>query len=242
MIHLKLFFIRKIKALSLKLRIYYFIEIFSFPLMSLLYLSKFSKWRANIPKLPFDDFYNGNVNYNDRFKLHKYVFDSEKLSGPIDYLEFGVGEGVSFKWWVNQNKNSESRFFGFDTFTGIPEDFGVIRKNDYNTKGSFPDVNNDQRCNFMSGMFQDSLLPFIKNMQWKNRKVIHMDADLYSSTWFVLASLFPYLNKNDIIMFDEYGVPMHEFKAFHEFIHAFKLKYKILGAVNNYLQIAIIVE
>jgi hypothetical protein len=47
------------------------------------------------------------------------------------------------------------------------------------------------------------------------------------------------LNKDDIIIFDEFGVPTHEFKAFTEIVSAYKLNYEFLGAINNYLQIAI---
>ena len=66
-----------------------------------------------------------------------------------------------------------------------------------------------------------------------------MDADLYSSTIFVLTQLVPFLNKDDIIIFDEFGVPMHEFRAFQDFFNSFYMKFELLSATNNYLQIAI---
>ena len=89
------------------------------------------------------------------FKLHEFIYDSEGLTGPIDFYEFGVADGISFRWWIARNRNSESRFYGFDTFTGLPENFGVMRKEDYDTKGEFPNVNNDPRCTFIPGLFQD---------------------------------------------------------------------------------------
>ena len=69
-----------------------------------------------------------------------------------------------------------------------------------------------------------------------------MDADLYSSTLFVLSTIYPYLNNGDIIIFDEFAVPTHEFKAFTEFTSAFSVNYEIIGAINNYLQIAIKIQ
>jgi hypothetical protein len=66
-----------------------------------------------------------------------------------------------------------------------------------------------------------------------------MDADLYTSTLFVLTSISPILNKGDIIIFDEFNVPMHEFKAFSEWIKAYYIQYEVIAAVNNYYQIAI---
>jgi O-methyltransferase len=48
-----------------------------------------------------------------------------------------------------------------------------------------------------------------------------MDADLYSATIFTLSQLYPFLHKGDIIMFDEFNVAMHEFKAYDEFTSNF---------------------
>ena len=61
-----------------------------------------------------------------------------------------------------------------------------------------------------------------------------MDADVYSSTLFALTMIGPYLNKDDIIIFDEFNVPLHEFKAFTEFLSSYYIKVKVIGAVNNY--------
>ena len=239
MLNIKLFFIRKIKGLFLKIGLHKIIEPFSGLLLTLLFLSKFSKWRKGHSNLNFNDFYNRNVDYKDRFRLHEFVYKTEGLSEPIDFYEFGVEEGMSFKWWVNENKNTKARFFGFDTFAGSPENFGVMKREDFDVKGQFPDVNDDPRCFFIKGLFQESLLPFLKKHEFINRKVIHMDADLYSATLFVLTQIYPYLKNGDIIIFDEFGVPTHEFKAFNDFISSYYLEYNVLGAVNNYLQVAI---
>ena len=54
--------------------------------------------------------------------------------------------------------------------------------------------------------------------------------------------IYPYLQPGDIILFDEFNVPLHEFKAFDEFTKAFYIELKPLGAVNNYLQVAFVVK
>ena len=235
---IKLFFIRKIKALFIRLNLHLlFYPLFSV-FLNLAYLSKLSKWRKEIGKLPFDDFYNSSVKYEERFKLHQYVFETCNLMNDITYIEFGVADGISFKWWAAKNSNKDSKFHGFDTFTGLPEDFGVMKKVDYDTKGIFPDVN-DSRCNFYPGLFQDSLVKSINNIDFSKQVVLHMDADLYSSTLFVLSVLYPKLKKGDIVIFDEFGVPTHEFRAFFDFTSAYYLKYEYIGAINNYLQVAI---
>jgi O-methyltransferase len=52
----------------------------------------------------------------------------------------------------------------------------------------------------------------------------------------------PYLKKGDILMFDEFNVPMHEFKALSEFINSFYVIVTLIGAVNNYYQVAFRIE
>jgi hypothetical protein len=69
-----------------------------------------------------------------------------------------------------------------------------------------------------------------------------MDADLYSATLFVLTSITPFLRPGDIIFFDEFNVPMHEFKAFKDWSNSYYINYKVLGAINNFYQLAIMIE
>ncbi|MCA6452294.1 MAG: hypothetical protein IM582_03870, partial [Chitinophagaceae bacterium] len=69
------------------------------------------------------------------------------------------------------------------------------------------------------------------------RKVILLDADLYSATIYTLSQLYPTLRKGDVILFDEFSVAMHEFKAFLEFTGNFYIQLKPLGAVNNFYQV-----
>lgn len=66
-----------------------------------------------------------------------------------------------------------------------------------------------------------------------------MDADLFSSTLYVLTSLAPFLKSGDIIIFDEFNVPNHEFLAFEAFINSYYFEYEVLGAVNNYYNLAV---
>lgn len=236
--HFKLFLIRKIKALFSRFKLHILFKPLEGVLLNLVYLSRLSRWISTSPKGKFNDFYNHKVNYENRFQLHEFVFNEEIKNQAIDYLEFGVATGIAFKWWVEKNKNPQSRFYGFDVFTGLPEDFGVMKKEHYNTAGQTPQIN-DSRVMFVKGLFQESLPGFLENYMSNHRKVIHMDADLYTSTLFVLTQLLPLLKKDDIVIFDEFGVPTHEFKAFSEIVLAYKLNFEFLGAINNYLQIAI---
>lgn len=100
---------------------------------------------------------------------------------------------------------------------------------------------NDQRHEFFKGLFQQTLFEFLDNNKLNptHRRVIHLDADLFSSTLFVLTTLHRHIRKGDILIFDEFNVPNHEFFAFEQYVNAYYVKYEVIGAVNNYFQVAI---
>lgn len=184
----------------------------------------------------FSDFYKPFRNYQDRLKLYEHVSGVANLnSGKMCYLEFGVAGAASLKWWIAHNTNPETRFHGFDTFEGLPESWAFYKKGAMSF--SLPDIA-DTRVACYKGLFQETLLPFLQSqdMTGSTQKVIHMDADLYSSTLFVLSMLAPYLRVGDIIFFDEFNVPNHEFAAWNDFIRSFYFEYEVLGAVNNFYQ------
>lgn len=204
-------------------------------------IADLSKWIANNKEGIYSDFYSYKFSYLKREELYEYVIKTQNLEAGVDYLEFGVSKGHSFKWWVNRIKNEDARFYGFDTFTGLPEDWGPFKKGDMNNDNK-PPVVNDARAAFYQGLFQQTLVPFLSEYTPKMKKVIHMDADLYSATLYVLTLITPYLRSGDIIFFDEFNVPMHEFKAFKDWSSAFYIKYKVLGGVNNFYQTSIMIE
>ena len=199
--------------------------------------------QANRNELLINDFYTWKRDYPKRIKLYEAVATFYKLdTRDLLYLEFGVASGNSFFWWMNKNTHPESVFRGFDTFEGLPEDWGGFKKG---AMAFDPAQINDGRADFIKGIFQDSLHPFIesnKSVLQNKSKIIHMDADLFSSTIFVLSQLYPYLKKGDIIFFDEFNVANHEFFAFKIFTESFYVKLRPIGAVNNFYQTAFIVE
>ena len=237
---IKLFFIRKIKGLFLLLNLHYLFGWLNPILGNLYYLNKFSKWHKKIKKPEFDDFYTFKFKRDGRYEIYDYILKKEMLSEEINYLEFGVAYGNTFRWWAGHNKNMNSRFYGFDTFEGLPEDWHLYKKGEMSPE-SIPQIADD-RVFFYKGLFQETLFDFLKNFQDDKRKVINIDADLYTSTLFVLTTIAPFLKGGDIILFDEFGVPFHEFKAFTEFVNSFYIKYEVIASINNYFQIAIKIQ
>ena len=194
-------------------------------------------------KMLVNDFYKPVRNYMDREKSFKAIADHYNIvDNPFYYMEFGVADGLSFKWWLANTHNPQSRYYGFDTFEGLPESWKVYAKGEMNL--GLPEFA-DKRAELVKGIFQDTLNDFLfKNgaaLKTK-RKVIHMDADLFSATIFTLSQLYPYLQKGDIIMFDEFIVFDHEFLAFKYFTECFYVKLKPIAAQNNFHHAAFEVE
>ena len=229
---MKLSLIRLIKSLFIKLQLHRIFSPFTGILSNLIYITGFSKWAHENKKVAYNDFLS-KWDYNKRYELYKWVMDKENLSCPVNYLEFGVADGYSFNWFMANNMHADSRFYGFDTFDGLPEDWGPFKKGTFGTNNKVPAIN-DERGQFLKGLFQQTLPVFLANFDNKSRNVIMMDADLWSATLFALTSLAPFLKKDDIIFFDEFVVPTHEFKAFLDFTQSYYINLQLIAAANNY--------
>ena len=234
---MKFFIIRYTKIIFLFLRLHILFNWISPLFSNLYYLTKFSLWANKNRKIPYNDF-PSKWDYRKRFDLYKWILEKENLlTVPVNYMEFGVAQGASFRWFLEQNSNRESRFYGFDTFTGLPEDFGPYKKGTFNNQNSPPDVK-DTRAKFFQGLFQQTVSGFLTELRNDKRNIIMMDADLYSATIYVLTKLAPLLKKDDIIFFDEFSVPTHEFKAYLDFIQSYYINLELLAAANNYYFVA----
>ncbi|MCX7735872.1 MAG: class I SAM-dependent methyltransferase [Candidatus Kapabacteria bacterium] len=183
--------------------------------------------------------------FNDKFKMYDFV-NSLTLDKPILYLEFGVFEGLTFKYWVSLNNNPKSLFFGFDSFEGLPEDWKgvgtIYSKGFFDTKGQIPQIN-DERAGFIKGIFQNTLIPFLENNSSifsERQLIVHLDADLYSSELYVLCQLFKYIKPDTILIFDDFSVPNHDFRAFNDWSSSHLIDYEVLAfTFPNYIQSAI---
>jgi len=95
--------------------------------------------------------------------------------------------------------------------------------------------------NLVKGWFEDTLPEFCAELKQEKILLLHMDADTYKPTAYVLSSLLNNLGKGTIIIFDEYfGYPnfrLHEFKAFQELVNFNGLKYKYIGYTE--MQVAV---
>lgn len=239
----KIKFIKKVKANFIRFRLHKIFGIGNTLRMYLGQLVNLSKWvEDNKGTLKYNDFYNKKVKHGDRMQLYTHIVEDYQLAtADMSYLEFGVAHGFALRWWVEANTSKNSDYWAYDTYNGLPEDYGSYKVGTFSRNGEFPDID-DERINFVKGLFQDTLIPTLRDIDFSKKVVIHLDGDLYSSALYPLSILYPHLKVGDLIIFDEFGVPLHEFRAFDDFCKTFYIKLKPIGAINNYLQMVFEIE
>lgn len=154
------------------------------------------------------------VRHYDRTSLFEEALKRVSGNAPL-YLEFGVWEGESLRWWTRNLTNPDARFHGFDSFEGLPE-----RWNQFVGPGDFaleatPSFD-DSRVALEVGWFSDTLPTF--DVPQHDQLIVNIDSDLYSSAVEVMRYLEPYLVPGTLIYFDEFADRDHELRAFKEFL------------------------
>lgn len=231
-----------VKGLFLALRLHVIFRFFKYPLLWLAYISEVSHFAWRNRHKGYNDFFNPVRNYEGRYALYDEVIQRQQLQTKyVIYLEFGVSKGHSLRYWSQKLDNPMTRFVGFDTFKGLPEAWGSYRMGDMRA-GMQEIATDDARVHLVKGLFQESLPGWLAehDISTYDMRVIHLDADLYSSTLYVLTAIFPHLKAGDIILFDEFNVPLHEFKAFDDFCKSYYTEFELIGSVNNYFQSAFV--
>lgn len=188
--------------------------LFSYLLLSIVYYSHYCKWRKNLFAPIYKD---------------KYEMFSVLNKGAVRYYEFGFGK--SFYCWLENNKHQFSEFYGYDTFEGLPERWGVYDKGEMRTEVP---IINDNRVILFKGLFQDTYEP-IESIG--NNVIVFLDCDLYPSMTYVLNIIK--WKSDDIIIFDDFNVMPEGFRAFYDWATSTKIIYEVIGRTINNSEIAI---
>jgi O-methyltransferase len=171
--------------------------------------------------------------FENREELYKWVNETLIRNKIIDYLEFGVWKGESIQKWSGLNNNAESRFFGFDSFKGLPEDWNKkVLAGTFDLNGNAP-VINDKRVTFVKGLFQNTLRSFLESYAPQYPLVVHVDSDIYTSALFCLTQLDHIMKPGTIIIFDEFSDVLHEFAAFYDYYRSYCRNWEVLGGCKG---------
>ncbi len=167
--------------------------------------------------------------FKTREDLWKDVFKNFQ-DDPITVLEFGVYQGYSIKKFAEFNTNTNSNFYGFDSFIGLPEDWTTTdRKGAFNVNGNSPRVSDD-RIKFVKGWFQNTLPSFFEINKIGGNLFVHYDADLFSATLYAMLEVdklkIPYF-----AVFDEFTG--HETLALHRYMQITGAKIEFIASTGN---------
>lgn len=154
---------------------------------------------------------------------------AEIADEKVHYVEFGVWQGGSIRAWAKLLRNPQSTLHGFDSFEGLPADYAPkMPAGHFSTEGQLPVVD-DPRVQFFRGWFAETLPKY----EWPDgydRLIINIDADLYSSTKFVLDSVADRIVPGTLLYFDEFNDHDHELRAFSEFLDETGMSFRVRGA------------
>lgn len=169
-----------------------------------------------------------------RFKTREELFDivAAKIAHrEVLYLEFGVFTGDATRYWSKLLRNPKSKLHGFDSFEGLPHDWLSNRpRGHFSLQGEIPHVD-DERVQFFKGWFEQTLPTY--QAPPHEVLVMNFDADLYTSTIFVLNSLETQIIPGTYVYFDEFNHQFDELRAFDEFIRRTGMSFKVVGATQT---------
>ena len=165
------------------------------------------------------------ITASDRLELHQWAANYLGLTNIVSYLEFGVFAGQTMRQWSQALQHPDTRLFGFDSFLGLPEawdvGFKTFAPGTFSMKGQPPN-SADCRVTYVKGWFQNTVPGFFKDATPSSGPVmVHFDADLYSSTLFLLTTLWHHVPEYYFIM-DDFS--QDDIIALHDFSMAYPVE------------------
>jgi predicted O-methyltransferase YrrM len=154
-------------------------------------------------------------------------------------LEFGVYSGTTLRQIAAAR--SGTGVFGFDSFEGLPEDWRAGFRAGTFAVEELPVVDGAE---LVVGWFSDTLPAFLDD-HLGPVDLLHLDADLYSSTATVLELVGPRLRPGSVVVFDEYlnhpGWQDGEHRAWREHVAAHDLEFVYEAFTHDNEQVVVVV-
>ena len=186
-------------------------------------------WVFSLPNLP-------ELHFN-KWCFFDAIIKKSIISKP--FYEFGVWRASSFKYLIKSFKKG----YGFDTFTGLPEGWNlgdhIEKEGTYTSDGNVPKIRGGE---FIVGKFEDTLPVFFAKSR-PIASVLNFDADLYSSTICALNYSKVVMDKDTILVFDEFIInerwEQDEYKALNEFCSINNFSYEVIAVSFFTKQVAV---
>ncbi|SMD21442.1 class I SAM-dependent methyltransferase [Lentzea albidocapillata] len=167
--------------------------------------------------------------------LHALSLLDAEVEGMV--LEFGVYTGTTLK--IMANASADREIYGFDSFTGLPEDWRTGFSAGAFGVEQLPEV---PGAELIAGWFDETLPGFVAEHAGPVA-FLHVDCDLYSSTKTVLEHIGPRLRAGSVVLFDEYfnyqGWRDHEHKAWMEYTAETGIEFSYEGYTTDHEQVIV---
>lgn len=193
-------------------------------------LADYSTWiRRNFGETPI---------YLHRELLWERVLPHLRVEN-LTVMEFGVAWGYATKWWLTRLESPSLRWYGFDTFTGLPESYRHMDPGTFSADGLTPTID-DTRVTWVAGLAEETIPEFEFAQEPRGRMFLFFDFDLYGPSLVAWEHFSGWLKPGDILYFDEsydsnerrlldeHLLPHHRFRAIGATTTTLALEY--LGA------------
>ena len=174
----------------------------------------------------------------EKIITHYNIFKKiSKVDGDI--FEFGVFKGNSIIRFATFRDmlGLKKKIYGFDIFGKFPfqknnEDNNFIHKFEkisgegisLDNLNYFIKNKNIQNINLYKGNILNTLNKFVSKNKSIKISFLHIDVDVYEPTMFILEKLFDKVQKNGVILFDDYSIIQGETRAVDDFFSKRKIK------------------
>jgi hypothetical protein len=169
----------------------------------------------------FTDF-GSLVNYinwaESKFTSHKFFGTRKNLLRQISktfgseicqVIELGVARGALTKWGLKNFPNPKLTWVGFDTFTGLPNDWTrngnvYLAQGSFSTQGVVPRIS-DSRLSFVIGDVTTTCrkIPELLRNRTDGKVLFIFDLDLFAPSYAAWKEISPYLRTGDLFYFDQ---------------------------------------
>jgi hypothetical protein len=179
----------------------------------------------------------------DRMDLLRFGLQTGREAHPEGLVcEFGVSAGKTLRFLAGLTNGA---VHGFDAFEGLPEEWAgtLEKKGAFSRAGKLPAVPVNAQLHV--GWF-DKTIPAFLAAHDGPCALLHLDADIYSSTKTALTLMTPRIAPGTVFVFDEYyaywGWREHEHKALCEWAEETGARFSYIGFAANNGQVALRVE
>jgi hypothetical protein len=185
------------------------------------------------------------------YDLYEWVVSTQLDANLLQIgqiLEFGTATGRTLNQFAHWMSNHT--IVGFDSWQGLPEQFNDLPVGHF--AQPLPQVL--PNCKLVQGWFgsrplqdQSSIPENTANLYAQDNlaplALLHLDADLYSSTKTVLDAFANHIKPGTVILFNEYWNhptwQKHEYRAWQQHVKTHSIRYEYIGYASNHQEVAV---